>query len=132
MSEVTVKLTKIGAYKINVIKAIREITNLGLKEAKDFIEAIPKIVAENVPQDKADIIVKKLKDAGAEVEITVLSAATVATSSIASKNTDVDWLVSKCFPKKPSAAVELQKFVDEYGLSIGWFVGLSRMGLVKG
>ena len=58
-----------GANKINVIKEVRAITNLGLKEAKDLVEAVPKAVKEGVNKDEAATIKKKLEDAGAKVEV---------------------------------------------------------------
>ena len=68
-TEFNVILAKVGDNKINVIKAIREITQLGLKEAKDLVEAAPKPVKESIPKAQADEIKKKLEDAGATVEI---------------------------------------------------------------
>lgn len=68
-TEFTVTLTAAGAQKINVIKAVREITQLGLKEAKALVDEAPKPVVENVPRDRADEVAGKLRDAGAEVEI---------------------------------------------------------------
>ena len=68
-TEFTVILKSGGAAKINVIKVVREITGLGLKEAKDLVDGAPKDVKANVPKTEADDIAKKLKDAGAEVEI---------------------------------------------------------------
>jgi large subunit ribosomal protein L7/L12 len=68
-TEFTVTLTGIGDSKINVIKAVREITGLGLKEAKDLVDAAPKAVKENVNKEEADSIMAKLKDAGATAEI---------------------------------------------------------------
>ena len=65
----TVMLTEIGAKKINVIKEIRALTNLGLKEAKDLVEAAPKEVKEGVPKDEAEKIKKQLEDAGAKAEL---------------------------------------------------------------
>jgi large subunit ribosomal protein L7/L12 len=67
--EFTVVLAGAGDKKINVIKAVREITGLGLKEAKDLVEGAPKAVKEGVSKAEADEIAAKLKDAGAEVEI---------------------------------------------------------------
>ena len=58
-----------GANKINVIKAVREVTELGLKEAKDLVEAAPKMVKENVKKADAEEIKKKLEEAGAKVEL---------------------------------------------------------------
>ncbi len=58
-----------GANKINVIKAVRELTGLGLKEAKDLVDAAPKTVKENVSKEDADAVAKKLKEAGADVEV---------------------------------------------------------------
>jgi large subunit ribosomal protein L7/L12 len=68
-TEFTVVLKSAGANKINVIKVVREITGLGLKEAKDLVESAPKPVKEGIPKEEAENIAKKLKDAGAEVEI---------------------------------------------------------------
>lgn len=68
-TEFNVILAKAGEQKINVIKVVRELTGLGLKEAKDLVEAAPKAVKENVPKAQADEIKKKLEDAGASVEI---------------------------------------------------------------
>ena len=62
-------LTDAGANKINVIKEVRAITNLGLKEAKDLVEGAPKAVKEGVKKDEADQIKKKLEDAGAKVQV---------------------------------------------------------------
>ena len=67
--EFTVVLAAAGDKKINVIKAVREITGLGLKEAKDLVEAAPKAVKEGVSKEEAATIMKKLTDAGATVEI---------------------------------------------------------------
>lgn len=68
-TEFTVILAKTGDNKINVIKAVREITGLGLKEAKDLVEAAPKAVKEGVAKAQVDEIKKKLESAGATVEI---------------------------------------------------------------
>jgi len=68
-SEFTVILKEIGENKINVIKAVREVTTLGLKEAKDLVESAPKPVKEGVNKDEAAAIKKKLEEAGAKVEI---------------------------------------------------------------
>lgn len=68
-TEFTVILKAAGASKINVIKAVRELTGLGLKEAKDLVDAAPKTVKENISKEDAEAISKKLKDAGAEVEV---------------------------------------------------------------
>ena len=67
--EFDVVLTAIGDKKINVIKAVREVTNLGLKEAKDLVEGAPKTVKEAVSKEEAENIKKKFTDAGATVEI---------------------------------------------------------------
>ena len=69
-TEFTVVLKEAGANKIKVIKAVREITNLGLKEAKDLVDGAPKPVKENVEKAEADSIAEKLKEAGATVELT--------------------------------------------------------------
>ncbi len=68
-TEFNVVLTGAGANKINVIKVVREITSLGLKEAKDLVEAAPKAVKEGVNKDEAEAIKKKFEEAGATVEI---------------------------------------------------------------
>lgn len=68
-TEFTVMLTSSGAQKINVIKAVREITQLGLKEAKALVDEAPKPVVENVPRERAEEVRNKLAEAGAEVEI---------------------------------------------------------------
>jgi large subunit ribosomal protein L7/L12 len=68
-TEFTVVLTDVGAKKINVIKAVREVTNLGLKEAKDLVEGAPKTVKEEVSKEEAQAIAKKFEEAGAKVEI---------------------------------------------------------------
>lgn len=68
-TEFTVTLTEIGASKVNVIKAVRELTGLGLKEAKDLVDGAPKPVKEGVPKAAADEAKKKLEDAGAKAEI---------------------------------------------------------------
>ena len=62
-------LTEIGANKINVIKVVREVTSLGLKEAKDLVESAPKAIKEAIPKDEANAIKKKFEDVGAKVEI---------------------------------------------------------------
>src|SRR3954471_3025800 len=66
---VTATLTEIGANKINVIKVVREVTSLGLKEAKDLVESAPKPIKEGIPKDEANAIKKKFEDVGAKVEI---------------------------------------------------------------
>jgi len=68
-SEFTVILKSFGANKINVIKAIREVTNLGLKESKDMVEGAPKTVKENINKQEAATIKEKLEAAGATVEV---------------------------------------------------------------
>ena len=68
-TEFTVTLTDVGANKINVIKVVREVTSLGLKEAKDLVESAPKAIKESIPKDEAEAIKKKFEDAGAKVEI---------------------------------------------------------------
>jgi large subunit ribosomal protein L7/L12 len=68
-TEFTVTLTEIGTNKINVIKVVREITALGLKEAKDLVEAAPKPIKEGIPKDEANNIKKKFEEVGAKVEI---------------------------------------------------------------
>ncbi len=64
-----VVLTTVGDKKINVIKAVREVTSLGLKEAKDVVEGVPNTVKEGVPKEEAEAIKKKFADAGATVEL---------------------------------------------------------------
>jgi large subunit ribosomal protein L7/L12 len=68
-TEFTVVLTAAGANKINVIKAVREVTSLGLKEAKDLVDGAPKPVKEGVNKEEAETIRKKFVDAGATVEV---------------------------------------------------------------
>jgi len=68
-TEFAVVLTAAGANKINVIKAVREVTSLGLKEAKDLVDGAPKTVKEGVNKDEAEAIKKKFVDAGATVEV---------------------------------------------------------------
>ena len=68
-TEFNVILTAAGANKINVIKAVREVTNLGLKEAKDLVDGAPKPIKEGVNKDEAEAIKKKFTDAGASVEV---------------------------------------------------------------
>ena len=68
-TEFTVTLKEAGGNKIGVIKAVREVTNLGLKEAKDLVDGAPKVVKEGVSKADADNIKKKLEEAGAKVEI---------------------------------------------------------------
>lgn len=68
-TEFTVVLTAIGDAKVNVIKAVREITGLGLKESKDLVDAAPKPVREAVPKEEADQVKAKLEEAGASAEI---------------------------------------------------------------
>jgi large subunit ribosomal protein L7/L12 len=68
-TEFTVVLTEVGANKINVIKAVREVTSLGLKEAKDLVDGAPKNVKEGINKEEAATIKKKFEDVGAKVEI---------------------------------------------------------------
>ena len=68
-TEFAVVLTDVGANKINVIKAVREVTSLGLKEAKDLVDGAPKTVKEGINKDEAATIKKKFEDAGAKVDI---------------------------------------------------------------
>ena len=68
-TEFTVTLTEIGGNKINVIKVVREVTSLGLKEAKDLVEGAPKAVKEAIPKDEAEAIKKKFEGVGAKVTI---------------------------------------------------------------
>jgi large subunit ribosomal protein L7/L12 len=68
-TEFTIVLTEVGANKINVIKAVREVTSLGLKEAKDLVDGAPKTVKEGINKDEAATIKKKFEEAGAKVEV---------------------------------------------------------------
>ena len=68
-TEFTVTLTEIGSNKINVIKVVREVTSLGLKEAKDLVESAPKPIKEGVTKDEAAAVKKKFEEAGAKVEV---------------------------------------------------------------
>ena len=68
-TEFTVMLTAVGDNKVNVIKAVREVTSLGLKEAKDLVDGAPKPVKEGVSKAEAEAVAKKLADAGAKAEI---------------------------------------------------------------
>jgi large subunit ribosomal protein L7/L12 len=68
-TEFMVTLTEVGSNKINVIKAVREVTSLGLKEAKDLVESAPKPIKEGVSKDEAAAIKKKFEEAGAKVEV---------------------------------------------------------------
>jgi large subunit ribosomal protein L7/L12 len=68
-TEFTVILKEVGANKINVIKAVREVTSLGLKEAKDLVDGAPKSIKEGVSKDEAETIKKKFTEAGAVVEV---------------------------------------------------------------
>jgi large subunit ribosomal protein L7/L12 len=68
-TEFNVILTDVGEKKINVIKVVREVTSLGLKEAKDLVEAAPKPIKEGIPKDEAEAIRKKFEEVGAKVEI---------------------------------------------------------------
>ena len=68
-TEFTVTLTDVGGNKINVIKVVREVTALGLKEAKDLVEGAPKAIKEGVTKDEAAAIKKKFEEAGAKVEV---------------------------------------------------------------
>lgn len=68
-TEFTVELVEAGANKINVIKVVREVTGLGLKEAKDIVDAAPKAVKENMPKADAEALKKKLEEAGAKVNL---------------------------------------------------------------
>jgi len=68
-TEFTVTLTDVGANKINVIKVVREVTSLGLKEAKDLVEGAPKPIKEGVTKDEAATIKKKFEEVGAKVEV---------------------------------------------------------------
>jgi len=68
-TEFTVTLSEVGADKIKVIKVVREVTSLGLKEAKDLVESAPKPIKEGVPKDEAEAIKKKFDEVGAKVSI---------------------------------------------------------------
>jgi large subunit ribosomal protein L7/L12 len=68
-TEFTATLTEIGTNKINVIKVVREVTSLGLKEAKDLVEGAPKPIKEGIPKEEAEAIRKKFEEVGAKVEI---------------------------------------------------------------
>jgi large subunit ribosomal protein L7/L12 len=68
-TEFNVTLTEVGADKIKVIKVVREVTSLGLKEAKDLVESAPKPIKEGVPKDEAETIRKKFEDVGAKVTV---------------------------------------------------------------
>lgn len=68
-TEFDVELTDAGAQKLNVIKVVREITGLGLKEAKDLVEGAPKLIKEAAPKEEADSLKKKLEEAGAKVTL---------------------------------------------------------------
>ena len=68
-TEFTVTLNEIGANKINVIKVVREVTSLGLKEAKDLVESAPKPIKEAIPKEEAEASKKKFEDVGAKVTI---------------------------------------------------------------
>ena len=68
-TEFSVVLKEVGANKINVIKAVREVTSLGLKEAKDLVDGAPKAIKEGVSKDEAETIKKKFAEAGAVVEV---------------------------------------------------------------
>ena len=68
-TEFTVTLTEIGGNKINVIKVVREVTSLGLKEAKDLVESAPKPIKEGIPKDEAEAVKKKFEEVGAKVTV---------------------------------------------------------------
>ncbi|MCY3846493.1 MAG: 50S ribosomal protein L7/L12 [Acidobacteria bacterium] len=68
-TEFTVQLVEIGPKKINVIKVVREVTSLGLKEAKDLVESAPAAIKEEIPKDEAEAVAKKFEEVGAKVEI---------------------------------------------------------------
>ena len=68
-TEFTATLTEVGSNKINVIKVVREVTSLGLKEAKDLVEGAPKPIKEGIPKEEAEAIKKKFEEVGAKVEI---------------------------------------------------------------
>ena len=68
-TDFTVTLTEVGGNKINVIKVVREVTSLGLKEAKDLVEGAPKTIKEGIPKDEAAAIKKKFEEVGAKVDV---------------------------------------------------------------
>ena len=68
-TDFTATLTEVGTNKINVIKVVREVTSLGLKEAKDLVEGAPKPIKEGIPKDEAEAIKKKFEEVGAKVEV---------------------------------------------------------------
>ena len=68
-TDFTAVLTEVGSNKINVIKVVREVTSLGLKEAKDLVESAPKPIKEGVPKEEAEAIKKKFEEVGAKVEV---------------------------------------------------------------
>jgi large subunit ribosomal protein L7/L12 len=68
-TDFTVTLTEVGSAKINVIKVVREVTSLGLKEAKDLVESAPKPIKEGIPKEEAAAIQKKFEEVGAKVEV---------------------------------------------------------------
>ena len=68
-TEFTATLTEVGGNKINVIKVVREVTSLGLKEAKDLVEGAPKAIKEGIPKEEAEAIKKKFEEVGAKVTI---------------------------------------------------------------
>ena len=68
-TEFTATLTEIGTAKINVIKVVREVTSLGLKEAKDLVEGAPKAIKEGIPKEEAEAIKKKFEEVGAKVTV---------------------------------------------------------------
>ena len=68
-TEFTVELTEAGANKINVIKVVREVTGVGLKDAKDMVDAAPKVIKENIAKADAEALKKKLEEAGAKVTL---------------------------------------------------------------
>ena len=68
-TDFTVTLTEVGTNKINVIKVVREVTSLGLKEAKDLVESAPKPIKEGIPKDEAEAIRKKFEEVGAKVTV---------------------------------------------------------------
>jgi large subunit ribosomal protein L7/L12 len=68
-TEFTATLTEVGSNKINVIKVVREVTSLGLKEAKDLVEGAPKPIKEGIPKEEAEAIRKKFEEVGAKVEV---------------------------------------------------------------
>ena len=94
-TEFDVELTEVGAEKVKVIKVVREITGLGLKEAKDVVDGAPKVVKEGASKEEAEEVKKKLEEVGAKV--TLISTSPVSGSLpllVASQNTDKIWTLT--------------------------------------